>query len=132
MSSLEPINEFITEFAHDGAVGEEDVSALRFVIDEIFSNMVKYQPGSNIDVLISLTRGEGEITIRMIDHEVRHFDPTERPDADTAAPLEERRPGGLGIHLVRRMVDSFEYEYRDRNSIITLVKKTDSAGHRHV
>jgi anti-sigma regulatory factor (Ser/Thr protein kinase) len=52
-------------------------------------------------------------------------------DADVGLPLEQRQPGGLGIHLVRRMVDSVEYEYRKelRETRITFRKTGD--GHVH-
>ncbi len=50
------------------------------------------------------------------------FDVTRPPDVDIDAPIEQREPGGLGLHLIRRMADSVEYEYtkETRQSRITL------------
>ena len=42
--------------------------------------------------------------------------------ADTNAPLEERRIGGLGIHLVRNIMDSVKYEYSEGKNILTMIK----------
>ena len=58
----------------------------------------------------------------MLDDDVEPFDITRAPDVDIDAPIEEREPGGLGLHLIRRMVDSVEYEYvkERRQSRITL------------
>jgi anti-sigma regulatory factor (Ser/Thr protein kinase) len=55
---------------------------------------------------------------------VDRFDVTEAPEANVDLPIEQRRPGGLGLHLVRRMLDRVEYEYSDveRRSRIRLRK----------
>ena len=51
------------------------------------------------------------------------FDPTTQQEADTALSAEERPIGGLGIHLVRSIMDSISYERADGNNILTLRKK---------
>ena len=60
----------------------------------------------------------------IIDSDAEAFDVTQAPDADTNLPIEQRRPGGLGIHLVRKMVGSIRYEYSaaERVSRITFRK----------
>ena len=52
------------------------------------------------------------------------FDVTKAPDVDIELPIEQRRPGGLGLHLIRRLLDSIEYEYikENRQSRITFWK----------
>ena len=51
------------------------------------------------------------------------FDPTVVPEADTTLGVEDRPIGGLGIYLVRKLMDSVEYEYTDGKNILTLTKK---------
>jgi sigma-B regulation protein RsbU (phosphoserine phosphatase) len=51
------------------------------------------------------------------------FDPTQKEEVDTTLPAEQRKIGGLGIHLVRRIMDSVSYEYKDNKNILTLRKK---------
>jgi anti-sigma regulatory factor (Ser/Thr protein kinase) len=51
------------------------------------------------------------------------FDPTQKEEVDTTLPAEQRKIGGLGIHLVRRIMDSVSYEYKDHKNILTLRKK---------
>jgi len=48
---------------------------------------------------------------KLLEREAEPFDPTRAPEVDVSLPLERRRPGGLGIHLVRKVVDSLEYRY---------------------
>jgi serine/threonine-protein kinase RsbW len=43
-------------------------------------------------------------------------------DVDTTLPLEERKVGGLGIHFIRQLMDTTDYERRDGNNVLTLTK----------
>ncbi len=122
-SSLESIDEFVRSFAAGHALDEATVFTLNFVIEEIFTNMVKYQPSARNDVSIELSGDSRTLRIRMVDYGVEYFDPTSVPPIDTDIPLTERRPGGLGVHLVKKYMDDFNYEYVGSDSIITLTKK---------
>jgi hypothetical protein len=59
--------------------------------------------------------------VTLTDHDVDFFDVTRTADVDINAPLEERNPGGLGLHLIKKMVEFFEYQYLEesRTSRIT-------------
>jgi phosphoserine phosphatase len=80
-------------------------------VEELFTNMVKYGTGSNAAVRIELARTDGGVEVTLIDHDVARFDITRSPDVDIDAPIEKREPGGLGLHLIRRMAESVRYEY---------------------
>jgi phosphoserine phosphatase len=94
--------------------------SLDLVLEELFTNMVKYGKG-DAPVRITLRRAPGGVQVTMTDFGVEPFDVTRVPAADTRAPIEQREAGGLGLHLVRKMVDSIEYEYlkESRQSRIT-------------
>jgi anti-sigma regulatory factor (Ser/Thr protein kinase) len=95
-----------------------------FALEELFTNMVKYSRTSNADVRIEVTGIADGVEVSLTDFDVEPFDVTVAPDADTTLPIEARRPGGLGIHLIRRMLDSIDYEYKKdcRQSRITFRK----------
>jgi serine/threonine-protein kinase RsbW len=99
--------------------------ALRNVVDlateELFVNMVSYNTESNEDILIEMRPHEQGVEVSLTDYDVERFDPTGRGPIDVDAPLDERIPGGLGLYLVLKMVDSIHYEYRDRQSTITFI-----------
>jgi anti-sigma regulatory factor (Ser/Thr protein kinase) len=91
-------------------------------VEELFTNMVKYGVGSTAPVRVELDAIAGGVELRLIDDDVEPFDITRSPDVDIHAPIEEREPGGLGLHLIRRMADSIDYEYvkERRQSRLTL------------
>ena len=53
-------------------------------------------------------------------------DPTIQEEVDTTLPVDQRRIGGLGIFLVRKMMDSVKYEYRDEHNVLTLKKNLNN------
>jgi serine/threonine-protein kinase RsbW len=98
---------------------------LRNVVDlateELFVNMVTYNTESDEDILIQMRPHEHGVEVSLTDYDVDRFDPTAAGSVDINAPLEERTPGGLGLYLVLKMVDSIHYEYRNRQSKITFI-----------
>lgn len=105
---------------------EHDVEpSLRYVVDlaveELFVNMVTYNVESNADILIQMSPHEHGVEVSLTDFDVDKFDPTKVGPVDISATAEVRVPGGLGLFLVQKMVDSIHYEYRNRQSKITFV-----------
>jgi serine/threonine-protein kinase RsbW len=103
---------------------------LRFVVDlaveELFVNMVKYNLGSTSDIELEMAPIDNGIEVSITDYDVEKYDPTARPPVDIDAPLEERTPGGLGVYLVMKMVDSISYQYGDKSSKITFTKTIET------
>jgi anti-sigma regulatory factor (Ser/Thr protein kinase) len=105
---------------------ENDIDqTLRYMVDlaveELFVNMVTYNVESNEDILIQMSPHEHGIEVSLTDFDVERFDPTEVGPIDIDASAEVRVPGGLGLFLVLKMVDSIHYEYRNRQSKITFI-----------
>lgn len=99
--------------------------ALRNVVDlaveELFVNMVTYNTETEEDILIQMRSHDNGVEVSLTDFDVERFDPREVKPVDVDAPLDERTPGGLGLYLVLKMVDSIHYEYRNRQSKITFI-----------
>lgn len=97
-------------------------------VEELFTNMVKYNITSHAEVRIEMTAIEGGAEVTLTDYDVEPFDVTKSPEVDISVPIEQRQAGGLGLHLIRRLLDSIEYEYsvEDRRSRITFRKTNDA------
>jgi phosphoserine phosphatase len=123
--SLRAIFAFTADFCCRHDVGAGLVPTVDFVAEELFTNMVKYSPGGSPEVRIDMTAIPGGVEMALTDYDVEQFDVTRAPDVDTGKPIEQREPGGLGLHLIRRMVDSMEYEYSpERRRGRTTFRKT--------
>jgi anti-sigma regulatory factor (Ser/Thr protein kinase) len=125
--SIKEIFEFTADAFARLQVDPALLQTIDFVLEELFTNMVKYSTMSDAAVRIDLTSIAGGVEVTLTDYDVEPFDVTRSPDVDVGLPIEQRKPGGLGLHLIRRMVDSIEYEYskESRRSRIT-VRKTQS------
>ncbi|HVB18331.1 MAG TPA: ATP-binding protein [Stellaceae bacterium] len=75
-------------------------------------------------ILVRLDIGADTLVAEITDNG-RPFDPISAPGPDLSLPLAERDPGGLGIHLMRAMVDRVEYRRVDGNNILRLEKSRD-------
>ena len=111
-------------FARTG-VGDEHLKPLQFAVEELFTNLVKYSRGGTRDILLDLKHEGGRLVVSLTDFDVEPFDIRAVEDVDVDRDLKDRKPGGLGIHLLKRMVDDVGYEYVDGRSTTTLVKSLE-------
>jgi phosphoserine phosphatase RsbU/P len=98
--------------------------AVDLALEELFTNIVKYGRASETLISVDIRRSARAVRVTLTDPDAADFDPNSTQAPDVAAPLERREPGGLGLHLVRRFVDSLEYRYSpaERTSRITFAK----------
>ncbi len=97
---------------------------INLALEEAVSNVMlyAYPEGKSGSVLIDATKTEHDVTF-VISDSGKPFDPTQQKEADITLSAEERNIGGLGIHLVRQIMDEISYERKDDKNYLTLVKK---------
>ena len=123
INSLKQIFDFASKFIEQNKLKEDIAFSLNLVIEELFTNMVKYHPGNANDILITIAKDSNKLIISLTDCDVEPFDITDTKDVNPNQSLEERRIGGLGLYFVMKMMDNVTYEYKDRQSKITLIKQ---------
>ncbi len=123
LDSLKDIFKFTASFIDQNQLTDDIAYSINLTIEELFTNMVKYHPDNTNDILISLSKDSKELMIIITDYDVEPFDITQTKAIHQKQSLEERRIGGLGLYFVMKMMDKVTYEYNDRQSKITLIKK---------
>jgi phosphoserine phosphatase RsbU/P len=128
--SIQDIFAFTADVFARMGIAAELLPTVDLAVEELFTNMVKYSTMSDAAVRIDMTRVDGGVEVTLTDYDVEPFDITRAPDADIHLPIEQRKPGGLGLHLIRRLVDSIEYRYskESRQSRTTFRKTVGAAG----
>jgi anti-sigma regulatory factor (Ser/Thr protein kinase) len=124
IAALADITKMVERFyaAHSAAAGTR--YPIELALEEIFTNMVRHNSAGKSDIRIELANTGGEVVARVTDFDAPRFDPlTEGPPPGIERQLEQRVPGGLGIHLVRKMMDHIEYSHQDRTATVTLRKR---------
>ena len=97
---------------------------LRLAVEEAVVNVIEYAypAGTEGNVGIAMMSDGHRLKVQ-IDDSGMAFDPTAEKKVDTTLSVEERRVGGLGIHLVRELMDSINYERINGHNILTLIKQ---------
>jgi serine/threonine-protein kinase RsbW len=122
---LDEIRDFVGEVARGGGFSAKDVYNIQLATDEAASNIIEHAYENRSDGVLELSCGmkEDTITIILIDHG-ESFDPSEIPLPDLKADLSDRKIGGLGIFLMRKLMDEVHYEPKpDKSNVLTMIKR---------
>lgn len=120
---IEQIMEGIMNAPEIKAVSDEAAFSLRLAIEELTANVMNYAYAESEDgsLCVEIMREEDKLCITLSDHGTP-FNPLEHEDPDVTLSAEDREIGGLGIFLVKQLMDSVEYEYIDGENRTTIQK----------
>lgn len=124
--SLDPIFSFVDTFITEQQLDESIVFPVKLTIEELFTNLVRHNTGGKQHITISLDARDSKLIIQLTDYDVEPFDISKVEAVDIEKPLDEREIGGLGIHLVKSIVDKISYEYSDRTMCVTVIKNLEA------
>ena len=121
------LSAFVEEVCEEVGLDMSTTMSMNLALEEAVVNVMSYAypPGTVGDVTIEAMANEIQLKFIITDSG-KPFDPTAKEDIDTTLPAEERVIGGLGIHLVRQIMDSINYERIDGKNVLTLRKKLTS------
>jgi len=124
---LKILPEFIESIADEVNLDSQMAMNLNLALDEVVTNavMYAYPKGMNGTIDIECLVGHQRIKFIIKDNGVA-FDPTTVKEPDLTSSVEERKIGGLGIYLVRKLMDSVNYERVNGQNILTLRKKINT------
>lgn len=123
VSQLPVLNRFLQEFWAAADLPPAQAPDFELALEEIFMNIVMHgsQPGRMASVQLSLTLAENGLTMT-IEDDGPQFDPLTLPPPDLTTSLAERPVGGLGVFLVRRVMDAVSYQRVGALNRLTMTK----------
>lgn len=118
----------IESWCQKQAFPQEVEFQIDLVLDELVSNVIRHGLKDDQEhiILVNLAREDHDLMLEVEDDGMP-FNPLNNPPPDITKPIEERRIGGLGIHLVRQIMDTLEYHRRGGKNHLFMTKKLGEA-----
>lgn len=122
--NLDAIREYLSQAAKDHGVDEEGIYTIQLAGDEACSNIIEHAYKGTPDGEIECTvTKDGENLILIIKDHGCCFDPASVPEPKLNSPIEERDIGGLGLYLIRHLMDEVNYESLGTAGNVLTLKK---------
>lgn len=124
LAALPLASDTLKRFGADHGVPHKTLVELQVALDEIVSNIIKYAwpEGGSHELTVCLTAHGGAVEIEIID-DGQAFDPLSAPTPVRPPKGRRPRPGGVGIHMTRKLIDGIEYVRTDGRNHIILTKR---------
>ncbi len=122
MENLRSFVQFAAEFAQGCGFSEKKTREIELAVEETLVNICRYAyPGGSGQVKLRCKMSDNRKLIIEIEDEGVPFDVLSTPDPDLCSDIAHRKIGGLGIFLIRRMVNEVHYRREDQKNILTLI-----------
>ena len=124
LSELETLRCELAQFGKTTHLSKATLQHLNLVLDELFTNIVSYgeQEDGTCQIRIFVSQDEKRLTLEIEDCGIP-FNPVEAETPDLETSLEERTIGGMGIHIVKTLMDEVRYERKGDKNLLTLTKQ---------
>lgn len=123
LDHVSEVREFVGRIGEELALDRQVIFELQLAVEEACSNVVFHAyDGQGGDLEVSIEPVEGGVQVVMRDWGAT-FDPQAVCTPDVQAPLDQRPLGGLGLHIMRQMMDRVDFQFdKDEGNTLTLVK----------
>ncbi len=126
INELPKIFDLIGHFFDARPIDPAAKNAVELAAEEIFTNYIRHNEAGKDEIEIRLRLEGNELAMSLTDFGAPPFDiEHDAPEPDLTKPLAERQPGGLGVFLVKTMMDRVEYRHDEGNSTVTLFKRVN-------
>jgi serine/threonine-protein kinase RsbW len=121
---LDEVREFVGQKARSAGFSDKEVYSIQLATDEAASNIIEhaYEGNVNGSFKVNCEFKSRQLTISLLD-QGKKFDPSKVAQPDLKADLSERKIGGLGIYLMRKLMDEVRYESSAAGNLLTMVKR---------
>ena len=123
LSELETLCRHLNKFGHVTGQSEACITDINICLDELFTNIVSYGFADDLEHTIRFTINmDNNVLTLNIEDEGIPFNPLEKKDPEIPADLIDVRIGGLGIHIVRKLMDDISYKRKRGKNKLTMKK----------
>ena len=124
ISEISRLYDFIEDIGNEFSLTPDVIFNLNLVLEEAVVNIINYAypKEEHQSIYLSASLHEGSVIFVLTDTG-KEFDPTMVPDADISLSAEDRQIGGLGIFLIRQIMNEVKYERIEGKNVLTLEKK---------
>jgi serine/threonine-protein kinase RsbW len=124
LNNLETICDYVTNYAKQAGLNEAETYAVQLAVDEATTNIIEHGYGQECPNRIDVTCEILEDGLKIVIYDdAEPFNPETVPEPEMNVSLEELKPRGLGIYLMRRMMDEVRYEpTKDQGNTLTMIK----------
>jgi len=123
LSELKTLYQHLNKFGQVSGLSEACITDVNICLDELFTNIVSYGFEDDLEHTISFTiRLENHELTLIIEDEGIAFNPIEKKDPDPPHDLVDVRIGGLGIHIVKKLMDTISYRRKFNKNELTIKK----------
>ncbi|MCX6688517.1 MAG: ATP-binding protein [Methanoregula sp.] len=128
LDQIDRISHEIERCMKNVGMGEDEILDVQLAVEEAVTNTILHGYDGAIGIItIRIDTSPQHIAIEIADN-APAFDPLSMPDPDLGADLEDRKIGGLGIFLIRKVMDEVTYRYVDNKNILLMVKDSSQKG----
>ena len=131
IDALNEIFPLVDGFLSEHDIGADDALAIRLAVEELFTNLVRHNSGGRDRISLALEKEGDRLIVRLTDFAVDRFDPSKIAVPKVKRPISERKVGGLGVYLVRKLFDELTYEYENRTLSVTATRDIGRKDVRH-
>jgi serine/threonine-protein kinase RsbW len=123
LSELEKVGQFIEEIGDELGLSMEMIMNLNLVMEEMVVNVIDYAypEGKEADIEL-LAKSDGKELTFVLSDQGREFDPTAKEDNDMSENPAERQLGGMGIFIVKNIMNKVTYQRLDGKNLLTMTK----------
>jgi serine/threonine-protein kinase RsbW len=129
LSEIAKLHRELENFGQKCHLSSKTLFELNLILEEVVANVISYAYGDNQrhEIVVCADLRDGELVIEVED-DGRPFNPLQSSLPDLGPPLERRKVGGLGLHLVRELTSSIEYNRKEEKNRLVMRKKTKKGG----
>ena len=123
VSEIERLSRLVADFCAEHGVSAAVEADVNLALDEVLANVILhgFQDSAEHEIIVRLCLESGCVSVEVEDDGLR-FNPLDAPEPDLTGPLEDRPIGGLGIYLVKNIMDELDYQRREGRNCLFMKK----------